>query len=116
MRRYCSSDSVVGAEGSHNSDYREQLHSQIENILNQHFDWAVLAPRLQERRERLDVAITTTDAADAETVLGQSECSQTYNPEEIDGDSKTFCDVNRASIKRFVEARRETLFEEILQQ
>ena len=107
---------VFGPEGSPNSDYREQLYSQIESILNQHFDWAVLAPRLQERRERLDVAITTTDAADAETVLGQSECSQIYNPEEIDGDSSAFCDVNRASIQRFVEVRRETLFEEILQQ
>jgi hypothetical protein len=50
------------------------------------------------------------------TVLGQSECSQTYNPEEIDGDSSAFCDANRASIQRFVEVRRETLFEEILQQ
>lgn len=55
-------------------------------------------------------------AADAETVLGQSECSQVYNPEEIDGDSNNFCDTSRASIKQFVEVRRETLLEEILQQ
>ena len=109
-------DIIFGSQTSPNDDYRQQLHSQIESILEQHFDWALLAPTLEERRERLDSAIRTTAAADAETVLGQSECSQVYNPEEIDGDSNNFCDTSRASIKQFVEVRRETLLEEILQQ
>ena len=91
------------------------MYREIEGILDRQFDWALLGPVLAERRERLDSAITATDAADAETVLGDSECSQIYNPDEIDGDSKTFCSESRASIKEFVAVRRATLLEEISQ-
>lgn len=106
---------VFGADNNPNSDSRQQLYSEIERILDQHFDWSLLEPVLTERRERLDSAIRATDAADAETILGDSECSQIYNPEEIDGDSKTFCSQGRASIKEFVALRRATLLEEISQ-
>jgi len=106
---------VFGADNNPNSGNRQQLYREIEGILDRHFDWALLGPVLAERRERLDGAITATDAADAETVLGDSECSQIYNPDEIDGDSKTFCSESRASIKEFVTVRRATLLEEISQ-
>ena len=106
---------VFGADNNPSSDNRQQLYGEIEDILDRHFDWALLGPVLEERRERLDSAIRATDAADAETVLGQSECSQIYNPDEIDGDSKTFCSESRASIKEFVAVRRATLLEEISQ-
>ena len=107
---------IFGSDSSPNDNSRQQLYQEIERILDQHFDWTLLAPTLEERRERLDAAIRSTDAADAETVLGDSECSQIYNPEEIDGDSMTFCSPSRASIKEFVAVRRETLLEELLQQ
>jgi hypothetical protein len=71
---------VFGADNNPNSGNRQQLYREIEGILDRHFDWALLGPVLAERRERLDSAITATDAADAETVLGDSECSQIYNP------------------------------------
>lgn len=71
---------VFGADNNLNSGNRQQLYREIEGILDRYFDWALLGPVLAERRERLDSAITATDAADAGTLLGDSECSQIYNP------------------------------------
>ncbi len=96
-------------------DNRAALYADMANILDEQFDWSLIGPKLDERFARVDEVIRTTDAADAESNLGGSECAQTYNPDEIAGDSGTFCDPRRASIEQFVATRRATLLEEIAQ-
>ena len=97
------------------AENRNALYDAMAAIMEQHFDWSLIEPVLAERQARLDDAIRSTDAADAETNIGDSACSQTYNPDEIAGPSDTYCDPRRASIKAFIEARRATLLEEIAQ-
>ncbi len=94
-------------------DNRTALYNDMASILEEQFDWALIGPRLDDRLARVDAVIRATDAADAESNLGNSECAQTYNPNEIAGDSSTFCDQRRASIEQFVATRRTTLLDEI---
>ena len=91
------------------------LYEEIQSILNGFFDWSIVGPLLQERKDRLHQAIITTDAAITRPVStgGGSGCEDEYNPEEIEGDETGFCDPSRASIRRFIEERRAVLQQEI---
>ncbi|MDE0841642.1 MAG: CotH kinase family protein [Porticoccaceae bacterium] len=96
--------------------YRTSLYAEIERMLRTSFDWSRIQPLLLARKDRLHQAIIATDAADAVDNIGGPDCAQRYNADEIDGASATFCNPSRASIKRFIEGRRETLLDEITRQ
>ncbi len=91
------------------------LYLEIQNILNGFFDWSIVGPLLQERKNRLHQAIVTTNAAITRPVSlgGGTGCEDVYNPEEIEGDETGFCNPSRASIKRFIDERRIILQQEI---
>ncbi len=90
------------------------LYQEIQSILNGFFNWSIVGPLLQERKNRLHQAIVTTDAAIRPAILdGGSGCADEYNPEEIEGDETGFCNPSRASIKRFIDERRLVLQQEI---
>ena len=92
---------------------RNLLYEEIEQLLEKHFDWNIVGPTLTTRRALIEQAILTMDASDASSLIGGASCAQAYNPEEIEGDSDSFCDPNRASIKDFINARRQTLMNEV---
>ena len=92
---------------------RTRLYEEIQQLLGSQFDWNIIGPTLEARRALIEQAIITTDASDAGSLIGGASCAQAYNPEEIEGDSDSFCDPNRASIKAFINARRETLMNEV---
>ena len=90
------------------------LYTEIQQILDSFFDWSLIGPMLEERKQRLHEAIISTDAAITRPVsTGGSPCEDEYNAEEIDGDESTYCEPFRASIRRFVEERRIVLQQEI---
>ena len=90
------------------------LYQEIQSILNGFFNWSIVGPLLQERKNRLHQAIVTTDAAIRPAILdGGTGCADVYNPEEIEGDETGFCNPARASIKRFIDERRLVLQQEI---
>jgi len=101
------------------------LYEEIQNILNGFFDWSIVGPLLQERKNRLHQAITTTDASkwffnpvgdtafNSQGVVVYTFCRDEYNEEEIEGDETGFCQPQRASIRRFIEERRAVLQQEI---
>ena len=90
------------------------LYQEIQSILDEFFNWSIVGPLLQERKNRLDQAIRSTDAAIRPANLaGGSGCADEYNPEEIEGDETGFCNPARASIKRFIDERRVILQQEI---
>ena len=90
------------------------LYQEIQIILNGFFNWSIVGPLLQERKNRLHQAIVTTDAAIRPAILdGGTGCADVYNPEEIEGDETGFCNPARASIKRFIDERRLVLQQEI---
>ena len=91
------------------------LYQEIQSILNGFFDWSIVGPLLQERKNRLHQAIVTTNAAITRPVSlgGGTGCEDVYNPEEIEGDETGFCNPSRASIKRFIDERRIVLQQEI---
>jgi hypothetical protein len=90
---------------------RAALYEDIKMVLDNHFSWDLIQPRLELRTERIEAVVVSTDASNPE-VLGGGTCPQQYNPEEIAGDSSFFCDKNRASIRDFIERRRNILFQE----
>ena len=90
------------------------LYQEIQSILDEFFNWSIVGPLLQERKNRLDQAILSTDAAIRPANLdGGSGCADAYNPEEIEGNEAGFCNPARASIKRFIDERRVILQQEI---
>ena len=91
------------------------LYQEIQSIMNGFFNWSIVGPLLQERKNRLHQAIVTTDAAITRPVSlgGGTGCEDVYNPEEIEGDETGFCNPARASIKRFIDERRVILQQEI---
>ena len=93
---------------------RATLYEEIQKILDEFFDWSLVGPMLEERKERIHDLIISTDAAVTRPFsTGGADCSDEYNPEEIAGDETTFCEEGRASIKRFIEQRRTILQDEI---
>ena len=90
---------------------RAALYEDIKIILEDYFSWDLIQPRLELRRDRVEAVVVSTDASNPE-VLGGGTCPQQYNPDEIAGDSSSFCDKNRASIRDFIERRRSTLLQE----
>ena len=94
---------------------KARLYEEIQGILDSFFDWSIIGPLLQERKNRLHQAIITTDAADpGSNPTGLTiSCNEQYNPEEIEGNEAGFCDPSRASIRRFIEERRTVLLQEI---
>ena len=91
------------------TENKSLLYRDISAILNSHFNWDEgLKDTLLERRDRISPFVLSTDAG-----IPGDDCTQIYNPEEIDGDSASFCDPNRLSIGDFVKLRIETLEREI---
>ena len=90
---------------------RTALFEDIKMILDNHFTWDLIEPRLALRTERLEAVVVSTDASNPEVLRGGA-CPQQYNPDEIAGDPSSFCDKNRASIRDFIERRRSTLLQE----
>lgn len=90
---------------------RAALYEDMKMILDNYFSWDLIEPRLELRRNRVEAVVVSTDASNPE-VLNGGTCPQQYNPDEIAGDSSSFCDKNRASIRDFIERRRSTLLQE----
>jgi hypothetical protein len=90
---------------------RAALYEDMKMILDNYFSWDLIEPRLDLRRNRVEAVVLSTDASNPE-VLNGGTCPQQYNPDEIAGDSSSFCDKNRASIRDFIERRRSTLLQE----
>ena len=87
---------------------KDKLYEDIKFILDNKLDWEILSPILETRNTMIQDAINATDAQHPDG------CELIYNPDAIDAeDSSSLCDDRDISIKKYIELRRETLYQEL---
>ncbi|MBT4995342.1 MAG: hypothetical protein HOM88_02610 [Hellea sp.] len=87
---------------------KQILYGDIKFILDNKLDWDILSPILETRNQLLEDAINNTDAENPDG------CELIYNASAIDAENSTgLCDEKDISIKKYIELRRETLYQEL---
>lgn len=87
---------------------KELLYSEIKSILDNQMNWDALESELSARNSLIQVAITQTEGGLPDG------CGFIYNPAAIDADAGiALCDARDISIKRFIELRKEVLYQEL---
>ncbi len=87
---------------------KDKLYQDIKFILDNKLDWEILSPILEERNIMIQDAINNTDAQHPDG------CELIYNASAIDAENSSgLCDEKDISIKKYIELRRETLYQEL---
>ena len=85
---------------------KDLLYQEIKSILDNHLNWSIIGNTLEYRNSLIENAIANTDAASPDG------CGFIYNKDSIDSDG-TICDSKDISIRKFIELRREALYQEL---